>query len=316
MSAFDPTQIEIAVVIIFIATAYHAFRSGRGRLRELVSAAIYGLLLEEGDILIFGTYFYSDDFRLVIDQVPIAIGLAWAVIIYTCMRLSDFYGLPRHIAPFADALWAIMLDLVFDAVAIRMGLWHWNIPLDAGYFGVPAGNFYAWLFVALSFSALTRQVRLRNEQGKGRWWQLGVPLAAYLGLLVALAPYIVFKRLFFSYPGGGMPIFWATLATFAVITAYPLARRWLKTQKASDPFTTVVRTTFHAYFLAAIVAQSMYLQAPALMAVSAAMLVMEALLGVPPGSLRRLATFASARLNLPRRLTCSYEAGLRIEDNQ
>lgn len=301
MSPYDPNAIELAVVLIFGATAYHAWRSGRGRLLELLSAVIFGLLLEEGDILIFGTYFYSDGFLLTIDRVPIAIGLAWAVIIYTCMRLSDTYGLPRRVAPFADALWAIMLDLSFDAIALRLGLWHWRIPLEAGYFGVPAGNFYAWLFVAFSFSALTRQVRLRQGEGL-RWWQLGVPLAAYAGLLVALAPYLILKRLFFHYPGGGLPIFWATLAAFAIITAHHFIPRWFRTPRAVDPFTTVTRGIFHAYFLTAIITQGIYHHLPALLAVSAAMVALEALLAFPhPIPLPRRKAPATSRPPRPGR---------------
>ncbi len=41
------------------------------------------------------------------------------------MRLTDALGVRRRYAPFVDSVLAISLDLAFDAIAIRMGLWTW-----------------------------------------------------------------------------------------------------------------------------------------------------------------------------------------------
>src|SRR5216684_3997971 len=113
--------VEVVMVVLFVLSARFAYRSGgRQRLNELLSAVPFGLLLEQGDIKIFGSYAYNQGFFLKLGSVPLAI-----------------------------------------ALAIRQGLWHWNIPLHAGFFGVPAGNYYGWLFVAFGFSAWTRWVRVR-----------------------------------------------------------------------------------------------------------------------------------------------------------
>ncbi len=160
MARLPYALIEIMMVVLFISALRFAWRSGGTRaLLELLSAVPYGLLLEQGDITIFGSYAYSQLFFIKLGAVPVAIALAWALIITSCMYISDALGIPARVAPVTDATLAIILDLSFDAIAIRQGLWHWNIPLDAGYFGVPAGNFFAWLFVAFSFSAWTRLVR-------------------------------------------------------------------------------------------------------------------------------------------------------------
>jgi hypothetical protein len=111
--------IEATASIFFIGAALAALRRGRLPFLELLSAAAFGILLEEGDQLVFETYHYSSDWIL-----------------------------------------AISLDLAFDAIAIRMGLWTWRgIGPTDGWFGVPAGNFYSWLFVTLAFSSLTRWLR-------------------------------------------------------------------------------------------------------------------------------------------------------------
>src|SRR5690606_3632740 len=102
----------------FVGAAWLALRRGRLPFLELVSAAMFGLLLEQGDQLIFQTYHYSPDWVLNIDRAPLAIGLTWALIIAGAMRITDALGVRRRYAPFVDALLAIMLDLAFDAIAI------------------------------------------------------------------------------------------------------------------------------------------------------------------------------------------------------
>ena len=152
--------LEIGAATFFVLAAWLAMRRGRLPFLELISAATFGLLLEEGDQLIFETYHYADAWVLSIDRAPLVIGLTWALIIAGAMRITDALGVRRRWAPFVDSVLAIMLDLAFDAVAIRMGLWTWRgVPATDGWFGVPAGNFYAWLFVTWAFSFFTRWLR-------------------------------------------------------------------------------------------------------------------------------------------------------------
>jgi uncharacterized membrane protein len=152
--------LELAVAISFILAAGAALRRGRLPFYELLSAAVFGILLEEGDQLIFQSYHYSADWLAVVDRAPVAIGLTWAIILAGAMRITDALGVRRRYAPFVDAVLAISLDLAFDAIAIRMGLWTWRgIGPDQAWFGVPAGNFYAWLFVAVGFSLMSRWLR-------------------------------------------------------------------------------------------------------------------------------------------------------------
>ncbi len=269
---------EVSLVIIFLLTCRHAAQHGRRGVFEVVSAAVYGLLLEEGDILIFDSYFYSDDFVLAIDRVPIAIALAWAVIIYSCMRLSDAFGLSRRVAPFADAIWTIAIDFALDAVAIRMGYWQWTIDLNEGYFGVPAGNFYAWLMVALSFSAVTRWLRARDDSPK---WQLTAPVIAYAGLLLLFIPYIVLALAFFPGEGNGLQIFTATALIFAAITVYGIVRTGLPRPSRAELWPLAARLSFHAYFLAAIFVYDIHTEAPTLLVGAIGMIAFEAIVTVP-----------------------------------
>lgn len=267
--------VEVVLLILFALSARFAYRTGgRQRLIELLSAVPFGLLLEQGDIKIFGSYAYSQGFFLKLGSVPVAIALAWAMIITSSMFMSDRLGIPPRLAPFADAVFAIVLDLSLDAIAIRQGLWHWNIPLNAGFFGVPAGNYYGWLFVAFGFSAWTRWVRARGHAESSLWLQLFVPFPAYLTLLLALVPFIALQQFFFGGPTGGFPPLLVTLALFAVLTGWSVRRG---EGRLPRPWVMPLfpRLLIHGYFLSAGILLGIFQQLPVLLAMSLGMAAIE-----------------------------------------
>lgn len=275
--------LEIGATLFFIGAAWAALRRGRLPFLELISAAAFGILLEEGDQLIFETYHYSPDWVLMIDRAPVVIGLTWALIIAGAMRLTDALGVRRRYAPFVDAVLAISLDLAFDAVAIRMGLWTWvNIGPTDGWFGVPAGNFYAWLFVTMGFSAVTRWIRhAAATRPVLEWLQLAVPLPAFGLLLAGLLPFIWIKPIFDSAPGGGLWLFAITLVLFCAVAAWGV---WGRDRIAPDGegaaildlrLAIATRIAIHLLFLGALLYLGLATELPILLLVALAMLAAE-----------------------------------------
>jgi hypothetical protein len=275
--------LEIGASLFFLGAAWAALRRGRLPFLELVSAAVFGILLEEGDQLLFETYHYSPDWVLVIDRAPVVIGLTWALIIAGAMRLTDALGVRRRYAPVVDAVLAISLDLAFDAIAIRMGLWTWRDlgPAD-GWFGVPAGNFYAWLFVTLGFSLVTRWIRdAARERPAREWWQLLSPIPAYGVLLAGLVPFIVVKPMVDSAPGGGLALFAVTLAAFCALAAWAV---WGPDREPPDGQRTAIldlrlalatRVAIHLFFLGGLFWLGLATRQPLLLAVALLLLAAE-----------------------------------------
>ena len=220
----DPVYLllEAGAAAFFILAAWLALRRGRLPFLELISAAMFGLLLEEGDQLIFETYHYADAWILQLDRAPLVIGLTWALIIAGAMRITDALGVRRRWAPFVDSVLAISLDLAFDAIAIRMGLWTWRgVGATDGWFGVPAGNFYAWLFVTWAFSYVSRWLRDASRSRPAlEWLQLLVPIPAFVIFLFTLAPFSLIKPLVDSTVGGGLILFLIALAGFLAAAAW------------------------------------------------------------------------------------------------
>ena len=298
--------LEASVVLFFVVAAWLAYRRGRLPLLELVSAATFGLLLEEGDQLIFETYHYSPDFLLTIDRAPLAIGLTWALIIAGAMRITDALGVRRRYAPFVDSILAISLDLGFDAIAIRMGLWTWrDIGPTDGWFGVPAGNFYAWLFVTLAFSFLARWLRDASRARPMReWLQLLVPIPAFGLLLVGLVPFSIVRPVVDPAPGGGLWLFGVALAAFCAIAAYGV---WGRDRGTPDGEGTamldvraafVTRVAIHTVFLIALFTLGIVGRAPMLLLASVVLLALE----WPLAGLVRGRLAARDRMTAPQRL--------------
>ncbi len=285
----NPTYLvmEVAASLFFVSAALAALHRGRLPFLELVSAATFGILLEEGDQLVFQTYHYSSDWILNIDRAPIVIGLTWALIIAGAMRLTDALGVRRRYAPFVDAVLAISLDLAFDAIAIRMGLWTWRgIGSDQGWFGVPAGNFYAWLWVTLAFSMLTRWLR---DVAAGRpareWLQLLVPAPAWIVLLGGLVPFAVLRPIVDPNRGGGLWLFGVALAAFVVVAAWGV---WGPDRGRPDGegrailhlrLALLTRVAIQGFFLVGLVGLGLAFKQPVLLAVSLLLLAAEWPLG-------------------------------------
>jgi hypothetical protein len=211
--------LEIAATLIFAGAALAALRRGRLPFLELMSAAAFGLLLEESSQLIFETYNYSPEWTLVLDRAPLVIGLTWALLIAGAMRITDALGVRRWTASFVDAALVIMLDLAFDAVAIRVGMWTWvDIGPTDGWFGVQAGNFYTWLFVTFGFSLLTRWLRDRAARRRGaEWLQLLVPIPAYAILIASIIPYAFISARTNAPPGGALWLSFASIGLFVMV---------------------------------------------------------------------------------------------------
>jgi hypothetical protein len=297
-AAFYYAALQLAVAVTFFITAVRAARHSRARLMELLSAFLFGLLLEQGDIFLFGTYRYNSDW-LRLGDVPVAIALTWAMIMAGALNITDALGLRdassgnlRGLgdraglvhsipAPMADAVWAILLDLALDAVAIRLGLWTWTIRAAEGWFGVPWGNFFAWLFVAFWFSFFTRRVRATRHARSAQWF---VPIFAFGGLMAALVPFVAIENtaaLPFvpdnasAYNNQVWMIFAAMLALFCGVTVWALTRRKLEPRETPDHWLLLVRLSIHVLFLLAMLAAGIARQAPLLLLVALALLALE-----------------------------------------
>lgn len=144
-------------------------------------------------------------FHIYAAQIPIAIILGWAILLYTVLQFTDKITVVNG-KPLLDGLILLGVDLVLDPVAVRSGLWTWNLPGD--FLGIPYNNFFAWLLYTVLVSFAVRNLWYR-EKSPGRLIMatalihaIGVPLGFF----------------WFTYSGGYKPmLFWTMVASATVI---------------------------------------------------------------------------------------------------
>jgi putative membrane protein len=109
--------------------------------------------------LIFGNYTYGNVLGPHLMDVPVIIGINWALIIIGAILISAKLTKNKILMPLLAGLFAVTFDLVLEPVAIKLNYWNWeggNIPLQ---------NYIAW-FVIGTFSAvmfILLKVRVNDE---------------------------------------------------------------------------------------------------------------------------------------------------------
>jgi hypothetical protein len=189
---------ELLTITLFSLCVWHASKQKKEKVLEIIFALVFGVFLEWMTIQQLEAYQYGQ-FFLMLDGAPICIGLGWAVIIYSGMEFVKHLQMPDYARPFLVGLLALNLDLAMDAVAIRLGFWHWVIDLNEQWFGVPWGNFWAWFIVVVSYSGFLYWFRYKLSQKSINWLRWGYPFLAFLGssLVLAVTNYVfvyVFSR--------------------------------------------------------------------------------------------------------------------------
>ena len=267
---------ELVVVSLFLVTCWHATQRPRSQRVELLMAVLYALLFEELDIRLFKTYHYGDGYALMLGQVPLVIALAWAVIISTSMHISDCWPLSAPARACCDALLALLIDLSIDAIAIRRGYWQWTIPLNAGWFGVPADNLSAWMFVVVFFSLLCRLLRRLSAQHKA---MLGlavlVPPLAYLGLLLSLVALGTVNVLLQLDDNTKLYSTLAVAVGMLVVCLRGHGRSKARSRTTLAPIIVGIRLCLHGFFVLELLASGRFLTVPLLLVVALSALLLE-----------------------------------------
>lgn len=249
---------EILVYILFLITLVHAWRRGLSILWQLLAGVLFGLLLEWATIQQLQAYEYGE-FLVMFGSVPLSIGVAWGMIIYTARLFSDSTNLPEWIRPVLDALLALSIDLSMDTIAIRLGFWQWGIPVDQEFFGVPYANFWAWFWVVFSFSA---GLRLLN-----RWKHSLAPWIAPLGAIITGVVGVLATNRLIVYASRNYPLY---LSIIAGVILVALILVLLQRPRIKEPpgLSALVPSVFHAYYIIAGFASGIFFRTPILLLIS------------------------------------------------
>ncbi|KYG83440.1 carotenoid biosynthesis protein [Roseivirga echinicomitans] len=107
---------------------------------------LFGFFIEVAGVktgAIFGEYTYGPTLGFKLFDVPLIIGLNWAILIYITGIVSNKLSSNFWIRTTVGAGMMVILDLLIEPVAIRFDFWQW-----AGS-SIPAQNYLSWYIIAL-----------------------------------------------------------------------------------------------------------------------------------------------------------------------
>jgi hypothetical protein len=151
---------EVSAILNAVLLGKHAWGRGRGVFAMFFGpAALYGVLLENGGILL--GYFSELDYRLYLGSLPapLATMSGWVTVFYIVTWVAWAVGRelaaigqrPMRLALVAMVA-ALLLDLQIDPLATAVGFWVWHPLLPRTVMDVPILNFVAWACAVLPFA--------------------------------------------------------------------------------------------------------------------------------------------------------------------
>lgn len=133
--------------LLFAAGMVFAFHKGWTKSFVLYLAAVFaaGWFVELVGVktgLIFGEYYYDNGLGFKILDIPLMIGLNWALLIYCTGTIASYTPLPNWAKALLSAALMVALDVLIEPFAIAHDLWTWETP------AIPLANYIAWFGIS------------------------------------------------------------------------------------------------------------------------------------------------------------------------
>ncbi|PFA70162.1 hypothetical protein CN378_02340 [Bacillus sp. AFS015802] len=122
---------------------------------------------------IFGSYHYEKDFGFQLFGVPVTIGFAWVMVIFTSMAYYELLlnkaktVVGACIYGSVTSLLAVTMDLIIDPVAFK-GREYWIWDQGGPYYDIPTQNFMGWFFVSFSIQFILYYF-IKQETFSSKW---------------------------------------------------------------------------------------------------------------------------------------------------
>ena len=93
--------------------------------------------------ILFGEYSYGDTLGFKVLNIPLVIGLNWAVLSLATYSLFSHFLNNKYMLIIFSSLSMVLLDLIIEPVAIKFSFWSWAAS------SVPIQNYIMWFFISI-----------------------------------------------------------------------------------------------------------------------------------------------------------------------
>jgi uncharacterized membrane protein len=137
--------------------------------------AILGFLIEVVGVktkAVFGYYEYTKMLGPRVLDVPLIIGLNWAMLILACSSIVNKVYTNILVKAFIGATLMVLFDIVLEPIAFKYDYWQWDAKI------IPLQNYIAWWLV--SFVLILGALRfLKKPENKMGYWVYGVQIVFF-----------------------------------------------------------------------------------------------------------------------------------------
>jgi putative membrane protein len=104
--------------------------------------------------LLFGNYTYDQNLGIKLYDVPLVIGLNWAMLTVVTASIVNRTKINNGLKILSSALLMTLFDFLMEPVAIKSGFWTWNFGV------IPFFNYVCWFLVSFMLQALYFRLKL------------------------------------------------------------------------------------------------------------------------------------------------------------
>jgi len=119
-----------------------------------------GILIEAIGVqhsFVFGSYYYGENLGLKILNVPLLIGINWAILVFITAAISNKISNNFFIKTTLGAALMVGLDIFMERVASAFDFWHFTNGHP------PLRNFVTWFLVAFLLHAIVQYFKLKGN---------------------------------------------------------------------------------------------------------------------------------------------------------
>lgn len=107
--------------------------------------------------ILFGAYTYGSNLGIKISDVPLLIGINWAMLTLASAAISQRFLTNKWLRATCGALLMVLLDFFIEPAAPLFDFWTWDI----GY--APLQNFVAWFIISFGLQLIYANTEIKGE---------------------------------------------------------------------------------------------------------------------------------------------------------
>lgn len=112
--------------------------------------------------LIFGNYYYGNALGFKLFDVPLLIGINWAVLIYAISQFTKFDN--KWINALIGASLMTFLDFFIEQSASKFDFWYWQNDV------IPIKNYVAWFVISFVLNIIVQKILAKKPNFTAKWF--------------------------------------------------------------------------------------------------------------------------------------------------